>query len=53
MIATSLDIKEMDPTPTEKFVIQNRLITLLCPTTACEVLLRLTQGNAEVESSLS
>ena len=31
----------------------NRLTTLLCPTKACESLLCLTHGNAEVERSLS
>ena len=31
----------------------NRLTTLLCPTKACEGLLCLTHGNAEVERSLS
>ena len=31
----------------------NRLTTLLCPTTACEGLLCITHGNAEVERSVS
>ena len=56
MIGTSLDIREMDPTHTEKEgsgCKTNRLTTLLCPTKACEGLLCVTNGNAEVERSLS
>ena len=62
-IGTSLDIKEMDPTHTEKFTNTlkksvrdaklNMLTTLLCPTTACEGLFCITHGNAEVERSVS
>ena len=55
-------VHQMDPTHTEKFTTTeksvrdarlNRLNTLLCPTKACEGLLCLTHGNAEVERSLS
>ena len=61
-IGTSLDIKEMDPTHTEKFTTTeksvwdaklNRHTTLLSPTKACEGLLCITHGNAEVERSLT
>ena len=56
MIGSSLDIKEMDPTPTDKECRDaklNRLTTLLCFTKVCKGLLCLTHGNAEVERSLS
>ena len=55
-IGTSLDIKVIDPTPTEKSVRDaklNRLAKLVCTTKACEGLLCLTHGNVEVERSLS
>ena len=54
-IGTSLDIKVMDPTPTEKCVRDaklSRLTTLVCTTKAYECLLCLTHGNVEVERSL-
>ena len=57
-IGTSLNIKEMDPTHTEKFTTtekecSGRKTTLLYTTKAYVCLLCLTHDNAEVERSLS
>ena len=58
-IGTSLDIKEMDPTHTEKFTTTDKECSGRkiqqahhTPTKACEGLLCLTHGIAEVEMSM-